>query len=500
VYEFIFKPGPGLKDRAKNYVFRTARRLPFVKDKIESEVLKQRRSMVEHFHKTAKGQSYINQLPTEGLTEADILKLLLDYKKLVDVDWSKGACSGTVYSGDDKIGNFMSKIYSEFVWTNPLHADVFPDVRKMEAEVVRMTCNMFNGNSKSCGTMTSGGTESIMLACKAYRDMAYDRGVEHPEMIVPVTAHAAFDKAASYFCIKIIHIGIDEVTRKVDVAAMKRAITSRTCMLAGSAPQFPHGVIDPIEDIAKLGLKYGVPVHVDSCLGGFLLPFMREAGYSLPPFDFSIEGVTSISADTHKFGYAPKGSSVIMYSDELYRQFQYFVQPDWPGGIYASPTFAGSRPGAIIAACWATMMLMGRKGYVDSTRKIIETTRHITAEIRKIPGLFVYGEPDASVVGFGSHDFNVYRLSDALSTCGWNLNALQFPSSIHLCVTLVHTKPGVAEKFVADVANCTREIMENPKAECGGQAAMYGLAQSIPDRSIVSEIAAGFFDGYYSTS
>jgi sphinganine-1-phosphate aldolase len=271
-------------------------------------------------------------------------------------------------------------------------------------------------------------------------------------------------------------------------------------MLAGSAPQFPHGVIDPIQAIAKLGVRYGIPVHVDSCLGGFLVPFMREAGFPLEPFDFEIDGVTSISADTHKYGYAPKGSSVVMYSNQKYRQFQYFVAPDWPGGIYASPSFSGSRAGAIIAACWATLMFMGHNGYVEATRKIITTTRYIESKLSTVPGVFVCGKAEVSVIAFGSKDFNIYRLSDALVHAGWNLNALQFPSSIHLCVTLVHTKPGIADRFIEDFKRCTAEIMKSPNAEVGGQAAMYGLAQSIPDRSIVSEIAAGFFDAYYNTS
>lgn len=501
ILEFLFRHDESIFERTKKFVFRTARRIPFVRNRIRAEVAKNRKEMEDKYHSTTKGQAYIENLPKQGLNETEILQELAKYKKLADVKWSEGACSGTVYSGDENITKLMSKVYAEFAWTNPLHPDVFPDVRKMEAEVVRMTCNLFHGDrERSCGVMTTGGTESIMMACKAYRDLSYSRGVKHPEMVVPVTAHAAFDKAGSYFRIKVIHIPVDEVTRKVNVRAMKRAITSRTCMLAGSAPQFPHGVIDDIVEIGKLGVRYGIPVHVDSCLGGFLVPFMREAGFPLPPFDFEVKGVTSISADTHKYGYAPKGSSVVMYSDQKYRSFQYFVQPDWPGGIYASPSFSGSRAGAIIAACWATLMFVGLDGYVDCTRKILTTTRYIEQKLRAVPGIFIYGKSEVSVIAVGSTAFNIYRLSDALVTAGWNLNALQFPSSIHLCVTMVHTKPGIADRFIADFERCTAEILKTPNAKCEGQAAIYGLAQSIPDRSIVSELAGCFFDGYYSTS
>lgn len=499
VYGVLYDPEETLTNRTKKSFFRLMRKVPMVRKKIAEEMAKTAHDLEETFHTGAKGHSYIQILPGKGMNEEEVLKAIASYKSLDDVDWASGACSGTVYSGEDDLSNLMAKVYGQFAWTNPLHADVFPDVRKMEAEVVRMTCNMFNGGPETCGTMTSGGTESIMLACKAYRDMAIERGVGHPDMVVPETAHAAFDKAAQFFRMKITHVKVDPITRKVDMKAMKRAISRNTCMIVGSAPQFPHGVIDDIVELGQLGLRYKLPLHVDSCLGGFLVPFMKKAGFDVSPFDFSVPGVVSISADTHKYGYAPKGSSVIMYSNKNYRKYQYFVQPDWPGGIYASPTFAGSRAGAIIAACWATMMYVGEDGYVDATKKIITTAKYIEEGLRKIDNIFIYGKPEVSVVGFGTNDFNVYKLSDGLSKRGWNLNALQFPSSIHLCCTLVHTKPGVADRFIKDVKECTATIMANPNEKPGGQAVIYGMAQSIPDRSLVGEIAGSFFDAYYST-
>ncbi|XP_060575238.1 sphingosine-1-phosphate lyase 1-like, partial [Ruditapes philippinarum] len=317
--------------------------------------------------------------------------------------------------------------------------------------------------------------------------------------IVPVTVHAAFDKAAEFFHMKITHIPVDPVTCKVDIRKMKRAINGSTCMLVGSAPQFPHGSIDPIEEIAALGRKYNIPVHTDCCLGGFLVPFMEKAGFSVPKVDFRVPGVTSISADTHKYGFAPKGSSVILYSDKEYRKYQFFVQPDWPGGIYASPTLAGSRSGAVIASCWAAMMYFGQDGYVQSTRKIVSTARYIAQELSKINGIYVLGDPQVSVVAIASHDFNIFRLSDALADTGFSLNPLQFPSSIHLCCTLLHTHPGAADNFIKEVKKAVTEIMKDPKAKCGGIGAIYGMAQSIPDRSMVSEIAGLFLDACYST-
>jgi len=280
---------------------------------------------------------------------------------------------------------------------------------------------------------------------------------------------------------------------------MRRMINSSTMMLVGSAPQFPHGCIDPITEIGQLGIRYNIPVHVDACLGGFLLAFMESAGYKPPPFDFRVEGVTSMSADTHKYGYAPKGTSVIMYKSADFRSYQWFSFPDWPGGIYATPTIGGSRAGGIIAACWATMISYGREGYVEATKQIVETTKYIFKEIAKVPGLKMVGSPDVCVVAFTSEKFNIYSLSDAMKKRGWGLNALQFPECIHLAVTRLQTEPGVADKFVQDVREATDIILADPDAAGGGSAAVYGMAASIPDRSIVSELAAVYLDSYYSS-
>ncbi|XP_035256088.1 sphingosine-1-phosphate lyase 1 [Anguilla anguilla] len=488
-----------LTSRIKKQCFRLIRRIPFVGATIQAQLNKALDDMSVSLCTLKEGMSYIKSLPAHGLTQTQVLGAIKQYDSLGEVQWEKGKVSGAVYSGDSKLTNLLVKVYGDFAWSNPLHPDVFPGVRKMEAEVVRMSCTLFHGGPRSCGTVTSGGTESILMACKAYRDMAYERGVKHPEILAPVSVHAAFDKAAHYFGMKLVHIPLVKDTMKVDVKAMRRAISRNTAMLVCSAPQFPHGVIDPIQEVAQLAVRYNIPMHVDACLGGFLIVFMDKAGFPLAPFDFRVEGVTSISADTHKYGFAPKGSSVILYSDQKYRHYQYFVAPDWQGGIYASPSVAGSRPGGIIAACWATMMHIGENGYVESTRKIIQTARFIEAGCRKVDGLLVFGQPEVSVVALGSSVFDIFRLSNALTTKGWNLNSLQFPSSIHICVTLLHTQPGVAEQFVSDVTDLVAVIMKNPKEKTTGMGAIYGMAQSIPDRSMVTEISRGFLDCLYNT-
>jgi len=245
-------------------------------------------------------------------------------------------------------------------------------------------------------------------------------------------------------------------------------------------------------------LQNDIPVHVDACLGGFLIPFMKEAGYPVGAFDFSVPGVTSISADTHKYGFAPKGSSVLMYSCEELREYQWFSFPDWPGGIYATPTVGGSRAGGIIAACWAAMLSFGKNGYISTTKEIIAATREIARELATIPGIKIIGIPEVSVVAIGSDNFNIYGLSDEMKKRGWGLNALQFPVCVHLCVTRLHTQQSVKEKFLKDVREATAEIMKDPASSEAGSAAMYGLAASLPDRSIVSELTALYLNALYA--
>lgn len=488
-----------LPSRIKKLCFRLIRKIPYVGATIQSQLNKALDDMSVNLCTLKEGMSYTKQLPPRGLSQSQVLDRIREYETLSEVQWENGCVSGAVYWGDETLTSLLVKVYGEFVWSNPLHPDIFPGVRKMEAEVVRMACTLFQGGPESCGTVTSGGTESILMACKAYRDMAYERGVKYPEILAPVSVHAAFDKAAHYFGMTLVHVALDKKSMKVDVKAMRRAINKNTAMLVCSTPQFPHGIIDPVEEVAELAVRYNLPLHVDACLGGFLIVFMEKAGYRLAPFDFRVKGVTSISADTHKYGFAPKGSSVILYSHKRFRHYQYFVAPDWQGGIYASPSVAGSRPGGIIAACWATMMHLGEDGYVDATRKIIGTAREIKEAIARIDGVFVFGEPEVSVVAIGSHDFDIFRLSNALTTKGWNLNTLQYPSSIHICCTVLHTKSGVADHFVRDVKEQVAIIMKNPKEKTTGMGAIYGMAQSIPDRSMVTEISRGFLDCLYST-
>ncbi|EKX36578.1 hypothetical protein GUITHDRAFT_97529 [Guillardia theta CCMP2712] len=430
-----------------------------------------------------------------------VIKLLKDISGK-ETKWRDGMISGTVYHGGDDTTQVISAAFSEFAVSNPLHPDVFPSIRKMEAEIVQMCCEIFRGDENCCGTMTSGGTESIVMAVKTYRDWAKDtKGIEYPELIKPVSAHAAFDKACHYLGVKMIEVPVDPVTFKVEISAISKAVNRNTIVIVASAITYPQGVMDDIPAIAKIALSARCGLHVDNCLGSLLLPFLPAAGYSRPPFDFSVEGVTSLSADTHKYGFAPKGSSVILYRTHELRHFQYFVAADWTGGIYATPSLAGSRSGAIIAGTWAAMMYMGKEGYISAAQSIMQVTHKIAHGIMQIAQLKLLGSPDMSVVCFTSNksSLNIFNVGDAMSSRGWSLSILQFPASIHLCVTNVHTKGKVAEKFLEDLQ---ASIVEVETAEPGkfkdGMGAIYGMAESIPDRSLVDSIAKDYIDALYA--
>ena len=500
VYSFLFRENEALWPRSKRTFFRLLRKLPGVQAKIDKELEKNMKTIEVESFSVKRGIKTRLVLPKKGLSSEEVLKELTYLATISEIKWEKGYVSGALYNCSPDLTSLSAKVFEMFVWSNPLHQDIFPSVRRMEAEVVQWTVDLFNGSKDACGLMTSGGTESILVAMLAYRQIGYDRGIEYPEIVCPTSVHCAFNKAAEYFRMKITQVPLDPRTRKVNVKAMAKAISRNTVVLVGSAPHFPYGIIDPIEDIGKLACKYGIGMHVDCCLGGFIVPFMERAGFQMEPFDFRVKGVTSISADTHKYGFTPKGTSVVMYANKNLRHKQIFVCSDWQGGIYATPTLAGSRAGALVATTWATLVHTGEDGYVESTKKIITTARKIISDLTNVPGLYVMGSPKVSVIAFGSNDFDIYRLFVALSKKGWALNNLQFPPSFHICLTMLHTKDGVAERFVKDVKACTKEIMKTPKSKSTGSAALYGTVQAISDRSIVSDIACGYFDLYYKAT
>lgn len=442
------------------------------------------------------------QLPARGRSRDEVLAEVADLQAREAGRWQAGYASGAVYHGGQEHIAFLNQVYALHSQSNPLHPDLWPSAVKFEAEVVAMTAHMLGADPARqgdpeqgiYGTISSGGTESILLAMKAYRDWARaEKGIAHPEAVVPVTVHAAFEKAAQYFGIRLVPVPVDADYR-ADVAAVRAAITPNTAVIVGSAPGFPHGIIDPIPELADLAREHGVGCHVDACLGGFVLPWAKRLGYPVPDFDFRLPGVTSISADTHKYGYAPKGSSVILYRGRQLLHHQYFATADWPGGLCFSPTFAGSRPGALSAGAWAALVAMGEEGYLEATRRILETGRVIKEGIAGIPGLRVLGDP-LWVIAFTADELNIFQIMERMGRRGWSLNGLHKPAAVHIAVTLRHTEPGVAERFLADLRAAVAATRERPD-EVTGLAPIYGLAAQLPGAA-VQEMLKAYIDLLY---
>jgi len=408
-----------------------------------------------------------------------------------DADWRGGRMWSLVYFAGEDVADVLKEAYTTYFYTNALSPAAFPSVRKLESEVISMTAELL-GSGDAVGNITSGGTESILMAIKTARERARAErpGLTEPEMVLPVTAHPAFEKGAHYFGVKPVHIPVSEDFR-ADVEAARAAVTDNTVLVVGSAPCYPYGVVDPIPELAALAQERGIGCHVDACVGGFFLPFMRRLGYEVPPFDFSVPGVTSISADLHKYGYAARGSSTVLYRDKEIRRHQFFTYADWPGGLYGSPTMAGSRPGAMVAAAWAVLNYLGEDGYLRLVGMVMETARALMDGINAIPALRVIGKPDMSLFSYTSDSVDIYAVADAMDARGWHLDRQQLPAKLHLVVTPAHKE--IVGPFLADLEAATRSVVsEGPTA--GGSAAMYGMLGTLPDRGAVHKVIQDFLD------
>ncbi|KAF9416238.1 hypothetical protein BGZ94_010267 [Podila epigama] len=473
--------------------FKYAKLIPSIKNKLDRELGKAAKDIEDKVApQDDKHPRYIT-LPAQGFNEQELSSEL--QSALPHTRWEEGRVSGAVYHNNKVLSDLSASAYRMFSSANPLHPEVFPGVRKMEAEVCAMVSALFHAGPKAGAVMTSGGTESILMSCKAHRDWGKDvKGITKPEIIAPVTIHAAFDKAASYFGMKLIHVPIDPITMQADLKAVKKAINKNTVLLAGSAVNYPHGVMDDIEGLSKLALKYNVGLHVDCCLGSFMVAFAEKSGFKMPRFDFRVPGVTAISCDTHKYGFAPKGSSIIMYHSKELRRYQYFSAPAWTGGIYASPSIAGSRPGALIAGCWATLMHIGQEGYIKECKHIIGAQIKVRKAIESLPSLYVYGDPKTSVVAFNSNKYNIYDISDQMSKRGWHLSALQSPPGVHWTSTI--PSADAADEFIQDLQQVMADFESGKILETGSTAGVYGMAATVPS-SVVAEVACAFVDALY---
>ena len=450
-----------------------------------------------------------------------------------DANWREARAWSLVYDAGDELTEFLKQAYLMFFSENGLNPLAFPSLKTFEAEVVAMAANLLGGGEATVGSMTSGGTESLLLAVKTARDWARATkpSITAPEMILPLTAHPAFEKAAHYFDVKPVHTPVDGGFR-ADVAAVRAAVTPNTILIVGSAPSYPQGVVDPVGELAQIAQEQGILCHVDACVGGFMLPFVRKLGYPVPDFDLSLPGVTSLSADLHKYAYTAKGASLILYRDAALRRHQFFVYTGWPGGIYASPTMAGTRPGGPIAAAWAMLNHLGEEGYLALADTVMQAVTRLRHGIDTMPGLKVLGDPVMSILAIGSDGLNVYEVGDELGQRGWYLDRQQFPPSLHLTVT--HAHAAVADQFLADLAQAAAQVRKPSRGKLlrsvqvglvrtatrllperwvsalttrtsgllgseGGQlpqrtAAMYGMMASLPNRGDVDDLVLDLLD------
>jgi glutamate/tyrosine decarboxylase-like PLP-dependent enzyme len=436
------------------------------------------------------------QIPAKGMGKQTLMSAL-DAARARDANWRDGKTFSLVYYAGDDVLELLHDAFMKFFSENALNPMAFPSLKKFESDVVSMAGNLLSHPSVA-GSMTSGGTESILMAVKTARDWAREHRphATAPEMVLPITVHPAFEKAAHYFGVKAVHVPAGPEYR-VDVDAMKAAITDQTILLVGSAPAYPQGVVDPITDIARLAADRGLLCHVDACVGGFMLPWVRKLGYPVPDFDFAVPGVTSMSADVHKYGFAAKGASVVLYRSRELRRYQYVTYADWPGGLYGSPTAAGTRPGGPMAAAWAVLQYLGEEGYLRIAKQSMQTAHAVMAGVRSIPELHVLGEPTMSIFAFGSSEVDVYALADAMDKKGWSVDRQQKPPSLHMSITPAHA-PHV-EAITEDLRSCVAGVRGSSAAN-EGSAAMYGMLGSLPDRSQVEAFISQVMDSLDATT
>lgn len=470
--------------------------------------------------------------PSTGKSKDEVLAAMRAARDH-DVQWQKGRAFSLVYHAGKDVDNLLKEASLLFFSENGLNPTAFPSLRKFETEIVAMVASLLGGNEDTAGTVTSGGTESLLMAVKTARDWARKNRpeIKEPQMILPITGHPAFEKAAEYFGVKAVHIPV-RADYRADVESARRAVTANTILMIGSAPAYPHGVVDPIRELAGIAHEHGILFHTDACVGGFMLPFVRKLGYHVPDFDLSVPGVTSISADLHKYAYAAKGASVILYKTAELRRHQMFVYTDWPGGIYPSPAMGGTRPGAPIAAAWAVLNYLGESGYLEMTDLVMKAVRRLQEGVNATPGLKVSSNPEMSVFAIGSDGLDVYSLADELTKRNWHLDRQQFPPTLHMTVQFGHIN--VVDEFLGDLAEAAKvvrkpsfektanawlirianflvrilpeawvtRLMEKASSLLGGggdlpgkTAPMYGLIGSLPNRGDLKEMVLDLLDG-----
>ena len=444
--------------------------IPLLKNKIKNKLIQSsnqlQTSMVEPY-------TNITQLAEKPKTYSEIEDIITEMKPS---NYQEKNISGIIYLGDQQHNDNMVKIFSRFSFSNPLHPDIFPEIRQMEIDIINIAINLFQGNENCCGNITYGGTESILLACLTYRDYyQYHRNIDNPNIICYDTVHPAFDKACHYFGIKQYKISKPQNIHKY--------IDNNTILLVGSCPEYSYGTIDPILELSNIALQYNLGLHIDCCMGGFLIPFLEEFNY----INFSLDGITSISLDTHKYGYSLKGSSILLFRNYQLKKFQHYINKNWKGGVYATPTLMGSKSGSIIASTWCSLLMIGKQQYTDYAIEIQQNLLYIKNETISIDDLYIIGEPKLNIIAYASNTINIYLVIKQMKERNWELTIMQNPPSFHLCITKTHTRE-VCTKFCQDLKDSVEIVKQNENQTLDGTLALYGSSEQIENSLFIDEI------------
>lgn len=402
------------------------------------------------------------RIPEVGIP-TDVLLADIDARQAREPDVHGARLFGLVYpTGRHDLEELMLAVNNRYLFGNALNPFKFPEVARYESEVIAMTSGLLHVPDGGGGSMTSGGTESILMSMKVNRERALARGVERPQILAPISAHPAYAKAAHYFGMEHVRVPID-ANYRADVNALRELIGPSTAVVIASAFNYPYGVMDPVVEIAAVAAEHGAGCHVDACVGGFVLPFLEDLGYDVPPWDFRVPGVTEISADVHKYGFAPKGASTVLHRDADWFGHQYFIYDNWPSGLYGSPGVAGAKPAAPIATAWAMMRHLGRDGYVETMRGLMETVLKVRAAIDGFDGVEVIGDPIGPVFAMQSDTIDMYAVGDVMDDRGWHVNRNTDPVSLHMMLSPGHA--AVVDQLIADLTDAVAHHGESQGKE-----------------------------------
>lgn len=402
------------------------------------------------------------RLPAIGVAVGELLAEV-DARQAREPDVHGARLFGLVYpTGRHDLEALMIAVNNRYLFGNALNPFKFPEVARFETEVVAMTGGLVNLPEGGGGTMTSGGTESILMSMLVNRERAAARGIERPQILAPVSAHPAYSKAAHYFGMDVVRVPLD-ATFRADVDAARTLITPSTAVIVASAFNYPYGVMDPVTELAALAHERGIGCHVDACIGGFVLPFLEALGHDVPPWDFRVEGVTEMSTDVHKYGYTAKGASVVLHRDPDWFGHQFFLYDQWGSGLYGSPGVAGAKPAAPIATAWAVMKSLGREGYVEIMRDLMATTAKVRSTIEGLPGIELVGDPVGPVMAMRSDTIDLYAVADVMDARGWHINRNTDPYGLHVMLSPAHGM--VVDQLVSDLADAVAHHGESQGKE-----------------------------------